>query len=174
MSLQSEMDLDYEEEDLDSIRDRYLTFSIKDEEYGIPIAYVVEIVGVQHITAVPDMAEFVKGVINLRGRVIPVIDVRARFGMQERPYDDRTCVVIVDMESTVVGLVVDTVSEVVHIPEEDTSQPPRVGRKASNQYIQALGKRGEQVSIILSVQKLLYDGELSQLADLQQGGAGNE
>ena len=152
------------DEDEDTLKDRYLIFRIGEEEYGIEIRFVTEIVSVQKITDVPDMPSFVKGVINLRGQVIPVVDVRVRFKIEERAYDDRTCTVIVDIDGTLVGLVVDTVREVLAIPEDCVSPPPAVNRGAGGRFIQGLGRSGEDVKILLDVNKLLYDEELEQLS----------
>ncbi|MHC4886759.1 MAG: chemotaxis protein CheW [Planctomycetota bacterium] len=107
----------YDEDDEDTQENRFLTFRLGDEDYGIEIRHVIEIVGIQKITDVPDMPDFVKGVINLRGQVIPVMDVRLRFHMDPRDYDERTCVIVVQLETATVGLVVDTVQEVREIME---------------------------------------------------------
>jgi purine-binding chemotaxis protein CheW len=161
----------YDEDEEDTLKDRYLTFQIAEEDYAIEIQYVIEIIGIQNITDVPDMPDFVKGVINLRGRVIPVIDVRLRFHMQERDYDDRTCVIIVTINDSDVGLVVDFVKEVIAIPEENVSPPPKVNRGRSSRYIQGIGRVGESVKILLDVQKLLYEEEIQQLNDNAQAQA---
>lgn len=153
-----------EEEDEDTQKNRYLTFRLAREDYGIEIRHVIEIVGIQKITEVPDMPEFVKGVINLRGQVIPVMDVRGRFHMEARPYDDRTCVVVVKVMDTNIGLIVDTVSEVRDIPETEIASPPRVGQGVHNRYILGLGKAGDEVKILLDVEKLLFEDELEKIA----------
>ena len=153
-----------EEEDEDTQKNRYLTFHLGDEDYGIEIQHVIEIVGIQRITEVPEMPNFVKGVINLRGQVIPVIDVRARFHMGPRDYDDRTCVIVVKIKETSVGLIVDTVSEVRDIPPENVSEPPHLASGPSTRYILGLGKVGDEVKILLDVDKLLFENELSELA----------
>lgn len=147
----------FDDENEDTQKDRYLTFHVGDEDYGIAIEYVTEIVGMHRITEVPDMPQFVKGVINLRGQVIPVIDIRARFGMEERDYDDRTCTIVILVNGTNVGLIVDTVSEVRDIPEENVSPPPSIATGESSQYIMGLGKVGEEVKILLDVDKLLFE-----------------
>lgn len=149
-----------EEEDLledeeDTQKDMYLTFHLAGEDYGLPIAFVTEIIGIQRITAVPDMPPFIRGVINLRGKVIPVIDVRARFGIAERAYDQRTCIVVVHFADVLVGLVVDQVSEVMTIAEEDTEPPPAAETGGRADYIAGLGKAGGGVKILLEVEKLL-------------------
>lgn len=98
-----------------SLKDKYLTFKVHDEDYGIEIRYVIEIIGIQKITQIPDMPSFIKGVINLRGRVIPLIDIRLRFNLEEIEYGNRTCIVVVAVGDAYFGLIVDTVSEVVDI-----------------------------------------------------------
>lgn len=162
-----EEDLD-EEGDEDAQKDKYLTFQIGKEVYGIEIRHVTEIIGIQKITEVPDMPDFVKGVINLRGQVIPVMDVRLRFRMEPREYDERTCVVVVRVNDTAVGLVVDTVNEVADIPESDISPPPKVSRGASSQYIQGMGKIGNQVKILLDVQKLLFHKDMEKALSMAE------
>jgi purine-binding chemotaxis protein CheW len=148
----------------DTLRGKYLTFQIGEEEFGIEIKYVNEIIGIQKITDLPDVAHYIKGVINLRGKVIPVVDVRLRFGMQEREYDERTCIIYVIIQNIAVGLIVDSVSEVLGIPATDIEDPPKVNEGASNRYIKGLGKVGESVKILLNVNKLLFDSEIEQLA----------
>jgi len=151
-------------DDEDTQKDKYLTFHLVGEEYGIEIAFVTEIIGIQKITEVPDMPEFIKGVINLRGKVIPVMDVRLRFHLQKREYDERTCIIVVDINSTPVGLVVDEVSEVVDIPEKDIESPPQTGKGTKNRYLKGMGKIGDAVKIMLNVEKLLQEEELEQIA----------
>ncbi len=158
----------YDDEDEDTLSNRYLTFHLGGEDYGIEIRYVTEIVGVQKITEVPDMPEFVKGVVNLRGQVIPVMDMRLRFHMEPRDYDERTCVVVVNLEGMFVGLIVDTVEEVREIPEENVSPPPQLSKSEESRYILGMGKVGDEVKILLNLCKLLREEEL---ASLQEGGA---
>ena len=145
------------EDDENAQKDKFLTFCIGKEDYGIEICNVVEIVGIQKITEIPDMPDFVKGVINLRGQVIPVMDVRTRFKMEKRNYDERTCVVVVSIENTAVGLIVDTVSEVLSIPEENVSPPPKMAFKTVSCFVKGLGKSGDSVKILLDVNKLLFE-----------------
>ncbi len=163
---QQDMDDDlWDDEDEDSQKDKYLTFRMGDEVYGIEIAYVTEIVGIQKITAVPDMPPFVKGVINLRGQVIPVIDIRLRFRLAARDYDDRTCVVVVDINSSSIGLIVDTVNEVANIPADHVSPPPKVHSTTAGRYIKGMGKVDDSVKILLDVQKLLLEHEMEALSN---------
>ncbi len=151
-------------ENEDTQRDKYLTFHLAGEDYGIEIRYVIEIIGIQNITEVPDMPAFIRGVINLRGKVIPVMDVRNRFNLEDRDYDDRTCIIVVNVESTEVGLVVDEVSEVADIPEANVEPPPKTNKNSEGSYIQGMGKINNDVKILLDVHKLLYSGEMMELA----------
>ena len=144
----------------DSQKDKFLTFHLGEEDYGIEICHVTEIIGIQKITSVPDMPESIRGVINLRGKVIPVMDVRSRFKLESREYDDRTCIVVVAIDETLVGLVVDQVKEVVEIAESQIEPPPCSNSKSSGSYINGMGKIEGEVKILLNVQSLLIDEEL--------------
>ncbi len=155
-------------ENEDTQKDKYLTFHLAGEDYGIEIRFVIEIIGIQKITEVPDMPAFIRGVINLRGKVIPVMDVRARFVLPDRDYDDRTCIIVVNVEGTEVGLVVDEVSEVADIPEKNVEPPPRTGKNAGGHYIQGMGKINTEVKILLDVNKLLYSEEMQALITSQE------
>ena len=148
-------------ENEDTLKNMYLTFRLGNEDYGIEIRYVTEIVGLQKITEVPDMPIFVKGVVNLRGQVIPVLDVRLRFNMQSRDYDERTCIIVVNVGGSQVGLVVDTVNEVRNIDDDQISPPPKTAGADSARYIQGMGKVGEEVIILLEGQRLLYENEVA-------------
>ncbi|MCP4753432.1 MAG: purine-binding chemotaxis protein CheW [Proteobacteria bacterium] len=147
------------DDDEDTQKDRFLTFAIGPEEFGIEIKYVTEIIVMQRITEVPDTPDHIEGVINLRGKVIPVMDVRLRFGMENREYDERTCIIVVDFKEISVGLIVDTVSEVVDIPEGQIDPPPKSYAGIKSGYIQGMGKIDKQVKILLNVEKVLYVGE---------------
>ena len=153
----------YDEDDEDTQKDKFLTFHLKGEDYGIDIQYVLEIIGIQKITEIPDVPEFIKGVINLSGKIIPVMDVRSRFKFEPREYDDRTCIIIVNINEATVGLVVDIVNEVTNIPENQIEPPPRVSKGASSRYIKGIGKVEKEVKILLDINCLLYDKELEQV-----------
>ena len=167
------MVVEEEEGEENSGADRYLLFKLGEEIYGIGIEHVIEIVEMQKITEVPDVPVFVKGVINLRGRVIPVVDLRLRFGMAERAYDDRTCMIIVGVEENALGLIVDTVAEVEDIRKEDVEPPPtfrtRSGSRQRERYISGLGKVGDAVRILVDVQRILAEDEFEAI-EQQQGG----
>ncbi|GAB4278609.1 MAG: chemotaxis protein CheW [Candidatus Rifleibacteriota bacterium] len=155
-------DFDMEDDNEDTQEGKYLSFRIGNEAYGIEIRHVTEIVGIQKITEVPDMPEYVKGVINLRGSVVPVVDVRLRFHMKPVEYDDRTCVIVVSIEDSPIGLVVDAVKEVVSIPAEKISPAPSVARGEIARYIKGIGRFENDVIILLSMDKLLFDEKLTQ------------
>ena len=153
-----------DDEDENSQEDQFLLCKLENEEYGINISDVQSIEELQSIVSVPDMPDYVKGVINLRGQVIPVIDMRLKLKMEDREYDDRTCIVIVKINESNIGLIVDTVSEVVNIPEKNIEPAPsfREGR-ADNRYISGIGKLGEEVKILLDVSKLLEEQEIEEI-----------
>lgn len=153
----------FEEEDTQ--RGRFLTFVLGNEVYGIEIMYVTEIIGIQMITEIPELPDYIKGIINLRGKIIPVMDVRLRFKKEFREYNDRTCIIVVDMKEISVGLIVDSVSEVLSIHEEDIIPPPELN-KYGNRYIKAIGKVGNDVKLLLDCEKLLNDEEAKILYDL--------
>jgi len=149
--------------DDDAQKDRYLTFKLANEDYGLDISHVKEIVGLQKITTLPDMPNFVKGVINLRGTVIPVIDMRTRFRLGPEAYNDRTCVIVVNIGQVKVGLVVDTVREVLTIPDTHISPPPKVRSGDSNCFVRGLGRVDDQIKILLDINQLLCNKELTEL-----------
>lgn len=140
-------------------KDLFLTFHLGKEDYGIEIFHVIEIVGIPNITDVPEMPGYVKGVVNLRGSIIPVMDVRRRFGMPERDYDERTCLIVVKVNETTTGLVVDRVNEVAEIPAEQIAPPPKSGG-VSQHYISGMGKVGDSVKILLNLGALIDSEEV--------------
>ena len=134
---------------------KYLTFGIADEEYGLEILKVREIIGIMEITSVPKTPPYVKGVINLRGKVIPVIDLRLKVGMPEADRTDQTCIIIVDVDNVEMGIIVDNVSEVLDIPAEDIDDSPSFGEQVNTDYILGMGKSDGNVTILLDISKLL-------------------
>lgn len=146
---------------------KYLTFTLAGEEYGIGILRIKEIIGMMPITSVPRTPGYVKGVINLRGKVIPVIDLRLRFNMEENDYTDRTCIIVVeiDMETAdmVIGIVVDAVSEVVSIKKEDIEATPAFGTDLNTEYILGMAKMEGAVKILLDIDTVLSSDELSYI-----------
>lgn len=144
----------------DNIDNTYLTFSVENEGYAVNIAHVIEIVGMQKISEVPDVPAFIKGVTNLRGQVIPVMDMRLRFSLPWCDYDDRTTIIVLELNNTSTGLVVDQVNEVLDIQPEQIDPPPRWHQGGNEGVIKGVGKLADSVSIILDVPRLLNDQEL--------------
>lgn len=147
--------------DDDNIDNMYLTFAIGKETYGVPIAVVTEIVGMQRIMTVPDVPRYIKGVINLRGKVIPLMDVRLRFKLEERAYDDRTVIIVLELSGSPVGLIVDRVSEVLEIADDHIDSARGMGGGEGQGLVEGLGRVGENVAIILNSAMLVSDVELS-------------
>jgi len=150
----------------DTQKDRYLTFLLGNECYGMEIKFVIEIIGIQAITEIPELPEYVKGIINLRGKIIPVIDVRVRFKKETKEYNDRTCVIVVDIKDLSVGLIVDSVAEVITIQEQDIVDPPQINKGTNNRYIKKIGKVGTAVKLLLDCEKLLSEIELDDLGEV--------
>lgn len=148
----------------DTQKGKFLTFSIGREAYGFEIKYVTEIIGIQEITEVPELPNYVKGIINLRGKIIPVMDVRLRFKKEPMEYNDRTCIVVIDIHDISIGLIVDHVAEVLVIPPENIVPPPTVKTGFHNRYIKGIGKVGSEVKLLLDCDKLLNDEELDTLS----------
>lgn len=131
-----------------------VSFHIGGEEFGLDILRVQEIIRVQQLTRVPNSPDFVDGVINLRGKVIPVIGLRRRFGLEEAPHDKQTRIVVVEVHGTVLGFIVDSVSEVLRIPLDTVEPPPRLG-KVDREYVSGVGKLNNRLLILLDVDKLM-------------------
>jgi purine-binding chemotaxis protein CheW len=158
-------------EHLSNLTDRegkYLTFSLAVEEYGIGILKIKEIIGMMPITSVPQTPDFVKGVVNLRGKVIPVVDLRLRFGMASIDYDERTCIIVVEIGrrdmNVVIGIVVDSVSEVLNIKGEDIEDTPTFGTALDTDYILGMAKIEGKVKILLDIDEVLGADDLESLA----------
>ena len=142
-----------------SIKDQYLTFDIDNEAYGIAIAIIKEIIKVCDITKVPLTPSYVKGIINLRGDIITIVDIRTRFQKEEKPYDDLTCIVVIEFGKLLLGLIVDNVREVKYIKESDVKNPPSAKLSYTNQYIKNIGKVDDEVILLLDLDKLLAQEE---------------
>lgn len=144
---------------------KYLTFSLAEEEYGLEILKVQEIIGMMSVTRVPKMPEFIRGVINLRGKVIPVIDLRLKFGLEEKENTERTCVIVVqitrDDRQITTGVIVDEVSEVLDISEDQIEDAPSFGSDVNTEFILAMGKVGQKVVMFLDIDKVLSDREVA-------------
>lgn len=143
----------------------YMTFKSGNEYYGLGIQYVNEIIQFQAITMIPETEEYIKGLINLRGKIIPVIDISLRFKQKPFEYNDRTCIIVINVQSTVVGLIVEQIAESVEIKEADILPPPTIGRsgKLQNKYVYGIAKVGDSVKLLLDPDKLINDEETSVL-----------
>ena len=147
----------------DTQRGKYLSFKIEKEKFGLEIKYVVEIIGIQKITEIPQQPQYVKGIINLRGKIVPTVDVRMRFNKNEREYDDRTCIIVVEINEKSVGFVVDRVLEVLEIQNDNISPPPSFTQDYENRYIAGIGKQANDVYILLDCNSLLSSDEMKRI-----------
>ena len=146
-------------------RNKYVTFKSGNEYFGLKIEYVNEIIVHQEITEIPESDDYIKGLINLRGKIIPVIDVRIRFKQEPIEYTDRTCIIIVNVNDIVVGLIVEKIAEVVEIKEEDILPPPSIviggEEKVQNKYVYAIGKVGDSVKLLVDPDRILKDEDIT-------------
>lgn len=156
----------------DENEDKYLTFSLENEGYGVEILRVCEIIGLIDITPLPRTPPYVKGVINLRGAIIPVIDLRARFSMPAQEYTEETCVIVVEVIDTAldemfqVGAIVDRVSEVLRIPKEQVEPAPSFSGSLNTDFIMGMGKLDNAVLILLDVDRVLAEVDADELLEL--------
>lgn len=142
----------------DTLKGKYLIFSMGNELYGMEIRYITEIIGIQPITVVPGMPEYIKGITNLRGKIIPIMDARLRFKKPVKEYDDRTCVIVIETDDISIGLIVDGVAEVLALSDDDIAPPPDIS-KSIHKYVMGIGKTGDSVKLLLDCQKLLSDDD---------------
>lgn len=145
--------------EFDTQKDKYVTFQSGSEYFGIKIEFVNEIIVFQEITEIPECPEYVKGLINLRGKIIPVVDVRLRFHQEPVSYTDRTCIIVMHYENLLVGLIVEKIAEVVEIPTENILPSPSITKSDSeeNDFVSGIGKVGNEVKLLLDPAKLLRD-----------------
>lgn len=134
---------------------KYLTFALANEEYGVEILSVREIIGIMNITAVVQVPDYLKGVINLRGRVIPVVDLRIKFGLESVPYTEQTCIIVINVDDTLMGIVVDNVCEVLDIDAKDIEPTPDFGSMLATEFILGMGKIDDSVKMLLAIDKVL-------------------
>lgn len=151
--------------DKSEMEGKYLTFFTQEQLFGVPIADVVQIVGIQHITQVPEFPDYAKGIINLRGTIIPVIDMRLRLGKPEQAYDERTCIIVTLISETAVGFIVDAVDAVTDIQPEWISPPPSVSKESACEYLTGIARLENTIVLLLSTQRILSDGMLSALTN---------
>lgn len=146
---------------------KYLIFEIGNDSYGVEITFVNEIIGIQQITEVPEQPSYVLGIINLRGKIIPVMDVRKRFKKKFREFDDRTCIIVVEINDLFVGLIIDRVIEVADILDSQISPPPKINSDFKNRFISGIGKTESGVKVLLDCSKLLTENELQSLESME-------
>lgn len=155
----------WEEQQEDTMRGRFITFAVDREMYGIEIKFVTEIVGIQPINNLPEVPDHIKGVINLRGKIIPVVDMRLKFRKEPMAYNDRTCIIVIDTMDISAGLIVDEVAEVIAIDDENISPPPKRGTGADCRYLSGIGKVGKEVKLLLDCETLFNNTEIEHLQE---------
>lgn len=145
----------------------FMTFQVGKEFFGISISYVNEIIAMQPIAAIPEVDDYIKGLINLRGKIIPVIDVRTRFKMEPCEYTDRTCIIVIEVKSTMVGLIVEKLADVDTIAEDNIAPPPSLGRKEyeHNKYVYGLARTGDTVTLLLDPERLIKQNDIAAVAE---------
>lgn len=147
---------------------QYVTFLLNNERYAVEALHVQEIVELSGITRVPHLPDFLKGVINLRGTIIPVVDLKTKFGMASGEYQKHTCVIVTEFSGGVMGVIVDAVSDVLHLPETSVEAAPSFGPKIRTDFIAGLGKVADQLAIILNMEKVLSAEEAALLSVAQE------
>lgn len=151
---------------------RFLSFVLNDEEYCIEILKIKEIMAMADITEIPQTPPFIKGVINLRGKIIPIIDLRLKFEMPEKEYNKRTSIIVVEIynedEITLLGVVVDTIQEVITIPEEKISSIPYINAKIKSEYIKGMAEIEDQIKIVLDITKVLRNEDFVLIQNMEQ------
>lgn len=162
----------------DANENKFLSFRLADEEYGVEILRVREIIGVQDITPLPQTPAFVRGVINLRGKIIAVIELRRKFRLPEQAFTEQTCIIVCEVadgpsgERTEIGVIVDSVSEVLDIPRTQIEPTPRFGNSVNTDFILGMGKVKDQVLILLDIDRVLASGELTQITSATDAAGG--
>ena len=160
------------EEEEDTQRGRFLTFMADGNTYGLPIRFVTEIIGMQTPTKIPETPDYVKGIINLRGRIIPLVDVRLKFGKAGIAYTKRTCIIVIDVNSITIGLVVDLVDDVLKIEDSQIALPPPEGTLGfENRYIEGVGRLEDKVVLLLDAEKLLKTEEMDIIESITANNA---
>ena len=163
MNVEDEEFVDVEEVEIDQELIQLVTFSIGEEEFGVNILQVQEIIRTMEITKVPRAPDFVEGVINLRGKVIPIVDMRSRFGLEAKEHDKYTRIIVIEIDMIIVGFVVDSVSEVLRIPANSVQPPPPVVAGMESEYIDGVGKLEDRLLILLDLDSLLDNEEMEAL-----------
>ncbi len=157
---------------MSDLANKYLVFDVIKESYGVPITKVREVIRFVEITPLNDASRFLKGVINLRGKIIPIIDLRAKFGLQETDYSDRTIFIIVDIPGAKdvinIGIAVDSVQDVIDIPESNLEKAPDIGLKLKSQYLYGIAQINGKMLMILNIDRILSTEDVIDLSDLEE------
>lgn len=147
----------------------FMTFQCGKESFGIEIKYVEEIIQYQSITTIPEVDDYIKGLINLRGKIIPVIDMRMRFGLEPLPYTDRTCIIVINVNNIVIGLIIESIAMVVTIDDADILPPPSLSHgKEQDKYVYGIGKTGDKVKLLLDPEKLVCGVNMDELGLVEE------
>ncbi|MBE6721998.1 MAG: purine-binding chemotaxis protein CheW [Ruminococcaceae bacterium] len=154
--------------DNDEMKGKYLTFWTDSQLFGVPIKDVVQIVGMQEITEIPEYPYYAKGIINLRGAIVPLIDVRLRLGKPEQEYNDRTCIIVCNVHDIYFGFIVDEVEEVTDIADDQISPPPKLNSDTVNQYLTGVAHMGEKLVLTINTAKILGEDEFEALVQTAQ------
>jgi len=154
---------------VDSRAGKYLTFFLDHEEYGVEILKVQEIIGRMPITPVPLTSKYIRGVINLRGKIHPIMDLKIKFGMDETQMTDETCIIVIKTSTLMMGILVDRVSEVVNISTEDIEDTPSFGADVNPEYLLGIGKTGGRVRLLLDIEKILSSADIINLKKASSG-----
>ena len=154
----------------DGEKGKFMTFQTGNEIFGISISYVNEIIVIQPITAIPEVEDYVKGLINLRGKIIPVIDVRTRFNLEPIEYTDRTCIIVISVKNMSIGLIVERIAEVENIMDEDIVPPPKIGNRDNlqNKFVYGVARTGDTVKLLLDPEKLIKDEDFESFSEISE------
>jgi len=149
-------------------KSRYLSFFVEDEQYGIEISHINEIIAMMKITRVPRTPDFVEGVINLRGSIIPIVDIRGKFGLERKAHDMNTAIIINEVSGVNIGFIVDRVEDVLTFDERDLSEPPKFGSHIDTSFIKSVAEVGTDVILILDLEKIFESDELIQISEYHE------
>ncbi|MCL2068427.1 MAG: chemotaxis protein CheW [Oscillospiraceae bacterium] len=149
----------------DTLHGKFLVFTLDSQRFSIAIAHVIDIINMQSITRVPNCPDYISGITNLRGKVIPIIDLRLRFGKMPQETNDRTCIIVLEQMNMQVGIVVDSVSEVINMPDENISPPPSYNSSSESRFIEGVGRVGADIYLLLNCVEVLGHDFMEDLHD---------
>ena len=159
---------EYLDNGMDTLQNRYLMFELDKEMFGLKICFVKEIVAMQPINPIPETPDYIRGVINLRGKIIPVIDMRLKFKKPSVAYTDRTCIIVVETDRFSAGLIVDQVAEVLALNDDQIAPPPGLWTQMGREYLSGIGKLDSRVALLLNCEKLFSENEARQISDFAE------